>query len=80
MNIALHIEALRLPAGMAVDQTALIAAIAQALARLIAERGLPPVLQANGSIAQMAGGTYELGANSSVEALGIQVAQALYAR
>ena len=48
------------------------------LARLFTERGIPPSLNKGGQVVKLDGGTFDLAPGSGAEAIGGQIAQALY--
>lgn len=77
-TIELHIERLvlhDLPAG---DHRALGAAVERELARLLAEGGLTGPLAQGGAWATLSGGGFELAPGAGAEAIGAQVAWAVY--
>jgi hypothetical protein len=78
MNIELHIDELILHGFTSADRLAIGAAVEHALTQLLAERGLPPVLRQNGAVAQCDGGSFTVAATGGFEALGAQVARAIY--
>ena len=77
-NIELHIEELVLNGFEAGDRYRIGAAVEAELARLLAERGVPPSLAQSGDVAHLDGGTFDVAPGSRGEAIGAQVAQALY--
>lgn len=78
MNIEIHIEELVLHGFAPGDRYCLGAAVELELARLFAERGVPPSLAQGAEFADMGGGAFEMAPGSRSEAIGAQVAQAVY--
>jgi hypothetical protein len=76
--IELHIERLVLHNLPALDRGALGAAVERELVRLLAEGGLPGPLAQGGARAQLSGGEFELAPGAGAEAIGAQVARAVY--
>jgi hypothetical protein len=76
-SIDLHIDELALHGFEPADRELIAAAVERALLRLLTERGLPPRL-AQGGVAQIDGGSFEVAPGSGAEAIGAQVAQAIY--
>lgn len=79
MNIELHIDELRLHGLDPAHRVALARAVEQALTQLLAARGLPSTLHQEGVVAQLDGGALTLTPGAQPEALGAQLAQAIYA-
>ncbi|MBE9514414.1 MAG: hypothetical protein IMY83_05240 [Chloroflexi bacterium] len=78
-NIELHIEELVLHGFDSGDHYRIGAAVEAELARLFAEQGVPPSLMTqSGDVAHLDGGTFDVAPGSRGEAIGAQVAQALY--
>lgn len=77
MKIALHIKELVLHGLAGVEGREVAAAVEAALRELIAERGLPAGL-ADKSTAGVDGGAFELVPGGGAEAIGAQVAAAIY--
>lgn len=81
-NLDIHIEELVLQGfdgpGQATDRAHIGATVQSELARLFAERGMPPSLNRGGQMLQLDGGTFDLAPGSGAEAIGGQIAQALY--
>lgn len=77
-NIELHIEELVLHGFESGDRYRIGAAVEAELARLFAEQGVPPSLAQGGEMAHLDGGTFDVAPGSTAEAIGAQVAQALY--
>jgi hypothetical protein len=78
-GIVLHIDELLLhgfPSGAARGEIG--AAVERELARLLAEHGLPPALERGHTLGRLNGGSFEVAPNSSPEAIGAQIAQAVY--
>ncbi len=76
--VELHIEELVLHGFAPQDGHRIGAAVEAELARLFAEPGMPPSLANGGEIAHLDGGAFEAATGSGAEAIGGQVAQALY--
>jgi hypothetical protein len=77
-NIELHIEELVLDGFAPGDRQRIGAAVQHELARLLAERGAPPGWEQGGAGARMGAGTMRLTAGAKPEAIGAQVARAVY--
>jgi hypothetical protein len=77
-NIDLHIEELVLHGFAPEDRYRIGAAVERELARLLAERGVPPGLAAGAEIAGLDGGAFQVAPGARPEAIGAQVAQAVY--
>ena len=78
MKIAVHIDELILHGFDPTSRAVIAAAVERALTQLLAERGLPPMLCRDGAIAQLNGGSLTVGAGARPEAIGDQLAQAIY--
>jgi hypothetical protein len=78
MNIELHIEELVLHGFAPSDRYRIGEAVECELARLFAERGVPPSLVQGGEIARLDGGAFEVLPDSNAEAMGNHVAQVVY--
>jgi hypothetical protein len=78
VNLELHIEELVLHGIDLRDRERIAAAVEHELARLFAERGVPPSLIQGGELAQLDGGRFKVHPGNGPEAIGVQVAQALY--
>ena len=78
MNLDLHIEELILHSFPSHQQHLIGAAIEQELTRLFTEQGLPPTLAKGGQLGQIDGGAFNVAANATADAIGSQVAQAVY--
>ena len=75
-SIELHIEKLVLD-DLAADGAGVAAAIERELAQLLADR-LPAHFQAAGTHAAMPGGSFEIGAQPTADAIGSAVASAIH--
>lgn len=78
MNLELQIEELVLHGFARKDQVRIQRAIAQELTRLFTEQGVPNSLSHSQEIQQLQGGSFNVKAGMGVEAIGSQVAQAIY--
>ena len=78
MNIELHIEELVLHGFARKDQGRIQWAVEQELTRLLTEQGVPPSLSQTNEIQRLNGGSFNVRAEMGVEAIGSQVAQAIY--
>jgi hypothetical protein len=78
MNLELTIERLILHDMPDSDRYQIAAAIEAALTRLLSERGVPPGLAQQRHAAYVEGGSLRLAPGSTVETLGVEVAQAIY--
>lgn len=79
-NIELHIEELILHGFAPGDRHQIGEAVERELARLFAEQGVPASLFQEMEIAHLGGGAFEVARGSRTEAIGAQVAQAMYGR
>jgi hypothetical protein len=77
-TIALHIEELILHGFAPADRNGIAAAIERELARLFAEQGMPPSLGQDDDMVQLEGGSFKLVPGSRPDAIGAQVARAIY--
>jgi hypothetical protein len=77
-SIELQIEELILTGFPAGDRRRIGAAFEQELGRLLSERGLPAALGQGGDRPSLDGGSFEVQPNMGPEAVGIQVAKAVY--
>jgi hypothetical protein len=77
-NVELHIEELVLRGFAPGDRYCVGDAMERELARLLAERGTPPSLARGSGIERLDGGAFEVAHGSKSEAVGVQVAQAIY--
>lgn len=78
--IELHIEELVLHGFEPGQQHVIAQAFEQALAALLAERGLPDAWAAGAELARLDAGQFQVAAGATPAFIGQQVAQALYAR
>ena len=78
MNLELQIEDLVLDGFPAADKDRIGRALQAELERLFAEEGVPPSVEAGGSVATIDGGSFKVAPNASPEAVGAQVARAMY--
>lgn len=78
MNIELQIEELVLHGFAQKDRGRIQRAIEQELTRLLTERGVPASLSQSREIQQLQGSSFNVRAGMGVEAIGSQVAQAIY--
>jgi hypothetical protein len=77
-NIELHIEELVLHGFAPGDRYRIGETMERELAHLFTEQGAPPSLAQSGEIARLEGGNFEVKPGSNAEAIGVQVAQAVY--
>ena len=77
-NVELHIEELVLHGFSPGDRYRIGEAVGQELSRLLADRGVPQSLLQGGEIASVDGGAFEVAPGSRAEAVGAQVAKAVY--
>lgn len=77
-NLELHLEELILHDFPHSQRYHIAAAIEQELTRLFTEQGVPPSLTRGGQVAQIDGGTFNVPSNAAPNAIGAQVAQAIY--
>lgn len=78
MNIELHIEKLILDGFAPADRHRITEALERELIRLFAEQRVPTTLLQGGVIPNLDGGAFDVAPNSTPEATGVQVAQAIY--
>jgi hypothetical protein len=78
INLELHIEELILHHVPPHQQDLIGAAIEQELTRLFSEQGVPPTLAKGGQMGQIDGGAFNVAPNATADAIGSQVAQAIY--
>lgn len=76
--IEVHIETLVLHGFPPEQRHAIAAAVEAALAALVAERGVPPAWTGGGETPLLDGGQFEVAPAARPEAIGAQVAQAVY--
>ncbi len=77
-NIDLHIQELVLYGFDNPDSYYVRSAVERELARLFSERGVPSYLTRGRQVARLSGATFDVASGSEVDAIGSQVAQALY--
>jgi hypothetical protein len=77
-SCAIHIEELVLHGIGSRHRDRIGEVVQQELARLLAEQGMPVALAQGGEIVRLAGGSFEVVPGASAEAMGIQVARAVY--
>jgi hypothetical protein len=77
-NIELHIEELVLHGFAPADRYRIGEAVESELARLFDEQGVPPSLARESGIERLDGGAFEVAHGSKLEAVGVQVAQAVF--
>jgi len=78
MKIDLHIEELVLEGFPPGDRHCIGAAVERELARLLAERGLPPGLAQGADLPRLDGGSFEIKPGGWAEDVGGQMAGAVY--
>jgi hypothetical protein len=77
-NVDLRIEELVLHGFPPADRHRIGDAATSELARLFAERGVPPALEAGGEIPVLGAGSFEARPDLGAERVGVQVARAVY--
>jgi len=77
-TIELHIEEFVLHGFAPGDRYRIAAAVEREVARLFVEHGVPQWLVQGGEMPHMDGGVFEVALGTRAEALGAQVAQAIY--
>lgn len=77
-NIELHIEELLLQGFEPCHRYRIGQVMEGGLARLLAEDGVPASLAGGGRVARLDGGAFEVVAGAAPEAIGVQVARAVY--
>jgi hypothetical protein len=77
-NVELHIEELVLHGFPPGDRYGIGEAIERELSRLFTEQGVPPSLAQGGAAARLDGGSIEVLPGLKADAIGVQVAQAVY--
>jgi hypothetical protein len=77
-NIELHIEELTVHGFSGADQSHIGEAVKKELSRLLLERGVPPSIVRDAETARLDGGEFEVKPGSGAEAIGAQVARAVY--
>jgi hypothetical protein len=78
MNVELRVEELILQGFAPASREQIAAAVERELARLLAERGVPRPLDQGGDIAQVDGGSFTMTRDGRPEAIGAELAQAIY--
>ncbi len=78
MNIELHIEELVLEGFAAGDRYSIGEAVERELTRLLNEQGVPSLFGQDGDFARLHGGEVRVAPGARAEAIGRQVAQAVY--
>ena len=78
--IELRIEELVLHGFAPGDRHRVGAAVERELARLLAERGLPPGLVRGADLSRLDGGSFAVAPGAGAEAIGARVARAVYGR
>jgi hypothetical protein len=77
-RIELHIEELVLHGFSPGDRYRIGEAVERELARMFADRGVPQSLERGGEIARVDAGAFEVAPGSRAEAVGAEVAKAVY--
>lgn len=77
-NVELYIEELILHGFAPSDRYPIGEAVEQELTRLLTVQGVPPSLAQGKEVASLDGGSFEVTAGAKPEAIGNQVAQAIY--
>lgn len=77
-TVELHIEELVLRGFAPGDRYRIGEAVERELARLFGEQGVPPSLARGSGIERLDSGAFEVAHGSKAEAVGVQVAQAIY--
>ncbi len=77
-NVELHIEELVLRGFAPGERHRIGEAVERELVRLLDEQGVPPSLGRGSGIERLDGGAFEVAHGSKSEAVGVQVAQAIY--
>jgi hypothetical protein len=76
--LALHIDELVLDGFPPLDRGRLAIAVERALARLLAEQGVPAGLAESGTADRLDAGSFEVPAGRDAEAVGAGIARAVY--
>lgn len=76
--VSLHIEKLVLHGLAPGDRYRIGEAMQRELERLIAMQGLAPLLARGGEIARLDGGVFQVAPSAKADAIGSQIAQAVY--
>jgi hypothetical protein len=77
-NVELHIEELVLRGFASGDRYRIGEAVERELARLLDEQGVPLSLAQGSEVERLDGGAFKVASGSKPEAIGAQVAQAIY--
>ncbi|MDX2216071.1 MAG: hypothetical protein SFY66_22590 [Oculatellaceae cyanobacterium bins.114] len=77
-EVELQIEEIVLRDFVGGDRHQIRAAIQQELTRLLTEQGIPPSLMAEGSIARLDGGSFDVAPDATPEVIGTQIARSIY--
>jgi len=77
-NVELHIEELVLRGFEPGDRYRIGEVVERELARLFDEQGVPPLLARGSGIERLDGGAFKVASGSKPEAIGAQVAQAIF--
>lgn len=77
-NVELQIEELVLQGFAPEDRYLIGEAVQEELARLLTERGVPPLLAQGGEVGHLDGGSFAMIPGMKAEAIGSQIAQAIY--
>jgi hypothetical protein len=77
-SVELHVEELVLRGFSMGDGGEIARFIEGELARLFAERGVPPSLRRGGDVPYLDAGAFDAAPGADAQAIGVQVAQALY--
>lgn len=78
MDVELHLEELVLHGFSPGDRYRIGEAVERELTRLFIEQGVPPSLAQGGEVAHLDGGMFKVAPGSKAEAIGAQIAQAVY--
>ena len=77
-NIELNIEELVLHGFSPGDRYRIGEAVERELTKLLADRGVPQLLEGGGEIGDVDGGAFEVAPGSRAQVVGVQVAKAVY--
>lgn len=78
MDVELHLEELVLHGFSPGDRYRIGEAVERELTRLFIEQGVPPSLAQGGEVGRLDGGMFKVAPGSKAEAIGAQIAQAVY--
>ena len=78
MRVELHIEELVLRGFAPADRYHIGEAVERELGRMFFEQGVPSPLTQGGEMARLDGGAFEVKPGSGAEAVGVQVARAVF--